>query len=143
MPNKHFYVAVGAAHGAVLASYIYARRHALYEKFAVVRRCYRRDPDWPLYLPFLLLPFSLWGLVPDILHALRILPKEVTRKPLFDVFFFHSTFERWEDENATLDWVLNNLGSAVLAVLGLGVMVFYVRYARRLRQQLEVPQNGR
>ena len=100
-----------------------------------MRQLYRWDRDWFLYFPIIIGLFGLIGLVPDILHALHILPKEVTRGPFFDLFYFHSTFERLEDINHPLDWFLNTVGSIALILIALGVMIFYIRLIKRIQTE--------
>lgn len=131
MPNKHFYVAIGAAHGALAAALLHRYQHRLAARWRWFRRLCRRNPDWFLYFPAIYLPFVVWAVMPDLLHGLAILPKEVTRGPLFDIFYLHSSFERWEDSYLVLDRVLNAIGSVTLLTLGLGNLIFYVRAYRR------------
>lgn len=131
MPNKHFYVAVGAAHGAVAAYLIHRYRHRLRQRWGWFRNFSRQHPDWHLWYPVLFVPFIVWALIPDLLHASALLPKQETRGPLFDLFFLHSSFERWEDQYPFLDRLLNATGSLLLLAIGLGNFVFYVRAWRR------------
>lgn len=132
MPNKHVYLAIGAAHGAALATYIYHHRRKWFTKYRWVRRLYRWDRDWVLYLPILMPLIGLWGLVPDLLHGTGVLSKAETRQPFFDLFFFHSTFEMLEDSSATLDHWLNTAGSLILIILSIGLFVSYVQRAKEL-----------
>lgn len=131
MPNKHFYFALGATHGASVAAWIYRRRHAWYPRYAWVRGLYRRDRDWTLYLPFVMVAFGLLALVPDILYGLGILPKPVIRSAAFNLFYGYAWFERSEDLDPLLDWLFNTIGSLLLYALALGVLGFYAREAAR------------
>lgn len=117
-------------------------RQRLYSRHAWFRALYRWRRDWFLYFPLAFVPFALWGLVPDILHATDVLPKEVTRGPLFNLFFFHSWFEWLEDAHPRIDWLLNSLGSLVLLVVAVGTQVFYWREYRRA-SAIRPPQAGR
>jgi len=127
MPNKHFYVAMGAAHGAMAAHLVRQHRHRLRQRWRWFRHFSRRHPDWYLWFPIIYVPFIIWALLPDLLHASAVLPKEVTRGPLFDLFYLHSSFERWEDQYPRVDRLLNAIGSLLLVGIGLGNFVFYVR----------------
>lgn len=135
MPNKHFYFAIGATHGAAIAAYVYYNRRAWYAKYRWVRRLYRWDRDWPLYLPLIMPLIGLWGLIPDILHGTGFLDKASTRLPFYDLFFFHSTFEMIEDSNKMLDHWLNTSGSILLFLLSMGLFVFYGKKARELLKE--------
>jgi len=135
MPNKHFYFALGAAHGAVIAYVVRKSRYWLSRRFRVVRRLYRLDRDWFLYFPFFIGFVGVIALVPDILHGLGILPKETTRGAFFNIFFFHSYFEWLEDNNPIADWLMNSLGSLILLLLALGTLIFYVREIHRIRNK--------
>jgi|GEM_PF-5418585 len=132
MPNKHVYLAIGAAHGAAIATYIYHRRRAWFAKYRWVRRLYRWDRDWVLYLPILMPLIGLWGLIPDILHGTGVLSKAETRAPFFDLFFFHSTLEILEDNNRSIDYWLNIGGSFLLFILSVGLFVFYNKKSQEL-----------
>lgn len=107
MPNKHFYFVLGATHGALVAAWIYRRRHAWYPRYAWVRGLYRRDRDWTLYLPFVMVAFGLLALVPDILYGLGILPKPVIRSAAFNLFYGYAWFERSEGLDPLLDWLIS------------------------------------
>lgn len=135
MPNKHFYVAVGAAHGVLLVVALRSARHWLYRHTRWMRSLYRWDRDWFLYFPALIAAVSVWGLIPDILHGLSLLPKAVTRSDIFNIFFFHSLWEKLEDSSAALDWILNLSGLVLLLAISLGIMIFYVREIKRIERQ--------
>lgn len=132
MPNKHFYFALGAAHGALAVWAVRKSRHWLFERAAWMRSLYRWDRDWFLYFPGLVGLVGLWGLVPDFLHASGLVAKEITRSAGFNIFFFHSFFERIEDAYPRVDWLLNLTGSALLFLLALGMLCFYAKEAKRL-----------
>jgi hypothetical protein len=132
MPNKHFYFALGAAHGALISYAVRKSRYWLSNKFRVVRKIYRIDRDWFLYFPFFIAFMGVIALLPDILHGLHILPKETTRSEVFNIFFFHSYFEWLEDVNPLADWLLNSIGSAVLLLLSMGILFFYIREVKRI-----------
>lgn len=131
MPNKHFYVALGAASGVIAAYMLHRHLPGLRRRWPVLHRFCLRHPDGFLWYPMLGLPFIVWALLPDLLHASALLPKTVTRGPLFDLFYLHSSFERWEDLHPRLDHVLNTVGSLLLLLIGLGNFVFYVRIWHR------------
>ena len=135
MPNKHFYVAMGAASGVAFVAFVRRQRKAWYERHRWFRRLYRWNRDWFLYFPLMYLPFITWALIPDILHGTALVDKAVTRGPMFDVFYLHSSFERWEDQYLVLDWMLNTIGSLALLAIGIGTFAFYVRlYQQRVQQ---------
>jgi len=69
--------------------------------------------------------------LPDIFHALGVFPKEVTRSPMFDIFFFHSTFEQIENTMPVIDRYLNWLGQLFLVVIALGTMLYYIYQAKQ------------
>ncbi len=131
MPEKHFYFSVGAVVGSAACSLIAKSRHSLRQKSAFFQWLYRKEPHWFLYFPVVIFLVGLWGLVPDFLHAFSLLPKMETRTAIFDVFFFHSTFEHIENTSPVLDRYLNLLGEFLLMVICLGIMIYYVRQAKR------------
>ena len=134
MPNKHFYFAMGATNGVLVVYALRKARHWLFPRARWIRRLYRFDRDWFLYFPVVIALFGLLALTPDILHALQILPKAVTRSPFFNLFYFHSYFEWLEDASPRADWFLNTIGSAILAAIAPGILVFYVREIGRIRK---------
>lgn len=127
MPNKHFYLAIGASNGVLVAHLVHRHRDWLRQHWRWFHAFCRRHPDWFLWHPLFSVPFIVWALLPDLLHASGLLPKAVTRGPMFDLFYLHSSFERWEDRYTVLDRVLNVTGSLLLVAIGLGQFVFYVR----------------
>ena len=131
MPEKHFYFAVGAAVGSVACVYLAKVRHGLAKHSAFVGWLYRKEPQWFLYFPVVIFFFGLWGLVPDIVHWSGLLPKEDTRSGIFDIFFFHSTFEHIENTQPLVDRWLNIAGEVILVSIALGVMFYYVRQAKK------------
>ena len=131
MPEKHFYFAVGAVTGAAVCVAVAKARHKLRETNGFVRWLYRKEPHWFLYFPVVIFLVGLWGLIPDIVHLLGLLPKEVTRSAIFDLFFFHSTLEYIEDTQPVLDRYLNLLGEFLLVVICLSVMVYYVKQVKK------------
>jgi len=137
MPNKHFYFAMGAANGVLVAYAIRKARHWLYQHTQWMRRLYRWDRDWFLYFPFLIGLFGVIALTPDILHALGILPKAETRGPVFNLFYFHSYFEWLENTNPKIDWLLNSIGSIALAMIAIGILFFYIAEAKRVVQTID------
>lgn len=132
MPNKHFYFALGAANGAVVAYCVRKARRWLFKQFKIVRRLYRLDRDWFLYFPFFIGVMGLIALTPDILHALHVLPKDMTRSGFFNLFYFHSYFEWLEDESASANWVMNITGSVFLFCLALSIFIFYVNQVKNI-----------
>lgn len=142
MPNKHFYVAIGAAHGALAIGLVRRHQHALRQRFRGLGRLARLWPEWALWSPLLQLPFMAWALVPDLLHASGLLPKTVTRGPAFDLFFLHSSFERWEDLYPRLDHVFNAAGSVLLFAIALGNVLFYIRAYHRKAHRLNAPRRA-
>lgn len=131
MPNKHFYFALGACNGVAIVYAVRATRHWLFRKYRWMRALYRWDRDWFLYFPVVIGLFGILALTPDILHASHILPKEVTRGPLFNLFYFHSYFEWLENVRPETDRILNALGSIVLLGIAIGCLWFYVKEAKR------------
>lgn len=131
MPEKHFYFAVGAVAGSAVCAVVAKKRHQWRETSRFFQWLYRKEPHWFLYCPVIIFFTGMWGLIPDIVHFLGLLPKEVTRSALFDVFFLHSTFEHIENTMPVVDKFLNLLGQVLLAVVCLGLMVFYVQQAKK------------
>ncbi len=131
MPEKHFYFSLGATVGAVACTVIAKKRHVWRQTSRFVQWLYRKEPQWFLYFPLVIFFVGLWGLVPDIVHLFGLLPKEETRSGLFDIFFFHSTFEHIENTFPAIDRYLNFLGQFLLAGISIGVMVYYVRQAKK------------
>ncbi len=141
MPNKHFYFAMGASNGVVVVYALRKARHGLYQKARWMRRIYRWDRNWFLYFPFLIALFGIFALTPDIFHALHILPKEVTRGPIFNLFYCHSYFEWLEDANPSMDRLLNTIGSIVLAIIAIGILLFYIAEAKRIERVADKSTN--
>lgn len=131
MPEKHFYFAVGGVVGSAVCAVIAKKRRQWKETSRFFQWLYNKEPHWFLYCPIVIFLVGMWGLIPDIIHFLGLLPKEVTRGALFDVFFFHSTFEHIENTMPLVDRYLNFLGQVMLLLVCLGVMLFYVRQAKR------------
>ena len=131
MPEKHFYFAVGATVGAAISVVIAKKRHTLRKTSRFFQWLYRKEPHWFLYFPIVIFMVGLWGLIPDIIHFLGWLPKDVTRTHLFDFFFFHTTFEHIENTMPVMDYYLNLGGQLLLAIVCLGVMLFYVGQAKK------------
>ncbi len=127
MPNKHFYFAMGALHGAAVVVWVHSQQHAWFQRYRWVRQLYRRHPDWHLYFPTVIVTFGFLALVPDTLYALGILSKSAIRSDLFNVFYGYAWFEHVEDSSPRLDWLFNTLGSGLLYALSLAVLGFYVR----------------
>lgn len=131
VPEKHFYFSIGAVVGSAICVVIAKKRHALRKTNAFFQWLYRKDPHWFLYFPIVIFMVGLWGLIPDIIHFSGLLPKEVTRTHLFDVFFFHTTFEYIENTMPEVDSCLNFVGQLLLAVICLGTMWFYVMQVKK------------
>lgn len=122
---------MGASLGS-LASLLVAKWRVAYRSHShLLQYLYRKERHWFLYFPLIIFLFGVWGIVPDLLHAFNILPKDVTRSAVFDVFYFHSTFEKLENENPALDQLLNWAGEAILLVVALSIFVYYVTQVRR------------
>ena len=131
MPNKHFYFAMGALHGAAIAVWVHTQRHAWLKRYRWVRRLYHRKPDWFLYFPVVIALFGCLALVPDTLYALDILPKSVIRSDLFNVFYGYAWFEQMEDRSPRQDWLVNSIGSATLYLLAVVALLYYAIQARQ------------
>lgn len=127
MPEKHFYFSIGAAFGTLISFLIGRVRHKLQQSNILFRYLYKKDHHWFLFFPVLIFMVALWGLVPDIIHAFGILPKEVTRGEIFNIFFLHSYFEQIEDSSPVINRLLNWCGEIVLFGISLGIMYFYTR----------------
>ena len=124
MPNKHFYFSMGAWSGFIL-THIHHKIYVDSRKWGLNNSGNRRNLSVrriQLRLLFLFL-MGVFALVPDIFHMFGILKKSVTRGPFFDLFFFHSTFERIEDAAPHLDWLLNLIGSISLLALAILMQV--------------------
>jgi hypothetical protein len=135
MPEKHFYFSMGAVVGAGVCVYVAKKRHQLRKTNAFFQWLYRTEPQWFLYFPIVIFLVGLWGLVPDIIHVLGLMPKYETRSAIFDIFFFHSTFEHIENTNGVIDYYLNILGHFILVTLSLGVMIYYVSLIKRATKE--------
>ena len=136
MPNKHFYFAMGALSGTAISYVIRRSRFWLLKHTHWMNSIYKWNRHWFLYfLPFCVIILGLIALAPDIIHGFGILPKEVTRSRIFDLFFFHSYFEYIEDHNAAVDQLLNWVGEILLLVISTGVLLFYALYLRKLVYQ--------
>ncbi len=131
MPEKHFYFSLGAVAGSAVCAVIAKKRHALRETSSFFRWLYRKEPQWFLYFPVVIFVFGLWGLVPDVIHLFGWLSKADTRTHLFDIFFFHTTFEHIENTSPVLDYYLNLLGEALLIIITLSIMAYYVAQIKK------------
>jgi hypothetical protein len=141
MPDKHLYFALGALTGSGLSYLAIRFRSTLEQNNNFVKKLTNKVPDWELYLPALIFLVGLWGLVPDIIHALNILPKEVTRIDLFNIFFFHSYFEYIEDTNHRLDQIFNWLGEGILFIIAISCMCYYIHLVKKAISQHEHKSN--
>lgn len=130
MPDKHVYFAIGAAVGSGIAFVIGKNRHKLQETKQVFKCINKANKHWFLYFPIIIGLVGLWGLVPDIIHALGILDKDITRSSWFNIFFFHSWFEYIEDTNHQLDRVFDLAGQALLFGICIGIMLTYVNFIK-------------
>lgn len=130
MPEKHFYFALGAAAGSAVCVVIAKQRRKLRNTSRFFQWLYRKEPHWFLYFPLIIFLVGLWGLIPDIIHFSGWLSKEVTRTHLFDIFFFHTTFEHIENTMPVVDAYLNLLGQFLLAIICLGIMSFYIKQVK-------------
>lgn len=131
MPDKHFYFSLGALLGSIISTIIGRNRHKLQKHNIIIKSLYKKEPHWFLFFPILIFIIGLWGLVPDILHALHILPKEITRSYIFNIFFLHSFFEIVEDTYPNIDRILNWIGELILFSISVGVMLFYVHQIKK------------
>ncbi len=127
MPNKHVYFALGVTHGAFLVTWMHYRRRDWFKNYRWMRQLCRFDPDWFLYFPWVLACFGCFGLIPDVILALDLLPKEKVRSDLFNVFYGYSLLEHIEDKRPDVDHLLNTFGSLILYTVALGVLAFYAR----------------
>ncbi len=127
MPEKHFYFSIGALVGTILSGYIGRAKRTLQQQNVLFRVLYKKDKHWFLFFPILIFLVGLWGLIPDIIHALRILPKDITRSDIFNIFFFHSYFEYIENNYPVIDRIFNWIGEIILLLISLVVMFYYVR----------------
>lgn len=135
MPNKHFYFALGATHGVLIAIVIRCCRQWLAKRLGIIRYLYKQDRDWFIYFPLLIAAFGILGLLPDIFYALNIFPKEMVRSEIFNIFFGYAWFEIEEDISPYFDWQMNMAGSIALFAISLGSLIFYARYASNLINQ--------
>ncbi len=87
--------------------------------------------------PIIIFFVGVWGLITDIIHQLGILSKDETRTEFFNVFFFHTFFERIEDAKPVVDQYLNFLGQFLLFIVCLGVMIYYVYQAKKAQSGWE------
>jgi hypothetical protein len=134
MPAKHFYFANGAILGSMVVMAVRFKRKWLYEKFSWFRGLYSLDRDWFLYFPVVIGLFGIYGLIPDILYATGLLPKDVIRSDFFNLFLGYAWFESVEDlpEYSQLNQLWNWSGELFLSLISLGIMAFYIRLANRL-----------
>ena len=131
MPDKHFYFSIGASLGTAVSYYVIIARAKLEQNHRWIRKLNKKLRYWILYFPLIIFVIGLWGLVPDLLHASGLVDKDVTRGPLFNIFFFHSLFEQIEDTNLVLDRYLNWAGNILLFLISLISMMFYIRIIKR------------
>jgi hypothetical protein len=131
MPDKHFYFSMGALIGTFASFFISKTRHKLQQRHLLFQYLHKKDKHWFLFFPILIFIIGMWGLIPDILHALRIIPKDVTRSSIFNIFFFHSFFEQIEDIYPLINRLLNWLGEIILLSISIGIMVFYIKQIKR------------
>jgi hypothetical protein len=134
MPNKHFYFAMGATNGVLVVYALREARHWLYRRTRWMRALYRWDRDWFSYFPIIIGAFGILALTPDIFQALHILPKEVTRGPIFNIFYAHSYFEWLEDESESMNYLMNSVGSIALFFIAIGIKIFYISEIKRIRK---------
>jgi len=137
MPEKHFYFSLGAVLGSLICSLIAKFRHSLRKHNSFVRWLYRKEPHWFLFFPVVIFLVGCWGLVPDIFHALGVFPKDVTRSAIFDIFFFHSTFEYIEGAFPIVDRYLNWAGEFFLVIIALGSMLYYIFQAKKAIKKID------
>jgi len=144
MPAKHFYFSNGAMIGTALVVAVRLNRRNLYYKYAWFRGLYRFDRDWFLYFPAVIALFGLFGLIPDILYALEILPKAVIRSDVFNFFLGYSWFERMENlpEHSFLNELWNWSGEISLFFISIGIIVFYIRIANEIRGAARKKKSG-
>jgi hypothetical protein len=131
MPEKHFYFSIGAAVGTAISYLIGKNRHFLQDNKTIFKALKKQNRHWFLYFPVVIFIVGLWGLIPDVIHALGILSKDVTRGEFFNVFFMHSWFEHIENINPTIDQVLNWVGELLLVSIAIGVMIFYIKEIKK------------
>ncbi|PCH54275.1 MAG: hypothetical protein COC22_00535 [Flavobacteriaceae bacterium] len=110
------------------------KRRWLREHFSWFRRLYDFDRDWFLYFPVVIGLFGLYGLMPDILYAIGLLPKDVVRSDFFNIFLGYSWFESVEDlpEYAQMNRILNWFGEIILFTVAVGMLVFYIRLSNQI-----------
>jgi hypothetical protein len=142
VPEKHFYFALGATAGSAVCAVIAKKRHKLRNTSRFFQWLYRKEPQWFLYFPVVIFMVGLWGLVPDIIHFSGWIPKEITRTHVFDIFFFHATFEYIENTMPVVDSYLNFVGQLLLAVVSIGTMIFYVKQVKKAIQVFEKKRIG-
>lgn len=131
MPDKHVYFSIGATLGSGIAMLIGKNRHKLQQTNALIKYAWQINKHWFLYFPLIIVICGLWGLIPDILHALHILDKETTRSVYFNVFFMHSWFEQIEDKHYALDRFFNIAGQVLLFSICIGIMLTYVHFIKQ------------
>ena len=131
MPEKHFYFSIGAMIGTIVSTIIGYSRHKLQKHNFIFKALYKKDHHRFLFFPILIFLVGLWGLAPDIIHALKILPKAVTRSDIFNIFFFHSYFEYVEDQYPTINRFLNWSGEIILFSISIGTMVYYISQIKK------------
>jgi hypothetical protein len=127
LPNKHVYFALGATHGVAVVAWVHHKRHEWFARHRWMRKLYRWDADWFLYFPFVIAIFGLIALVPDILLAFDLLPKELIRSNIFNVFYGYAWLEQLEDREPAINHMLNILGSSFLYLLSIAVLAFYAQ----------------
>ncbi len=134
MPNKHFYFAMGAMTGTLFSWLLRKYRFRMLKSIKWMKSLYKWDRHWFLYFPILILIFGVIAWIPDIFHALGFVTKEVSRGPIFNIFFFHSYFEIIEDQNLELDQILNWIGEVTLFTISIGILLFYARLIQKIRK---------
>jgi len=137
MPSKLVNFSIGSSAGCAVALFVYYCRHWLYRHTKFMQWLYEHQRWWVLYIPFFIMIFGLWAIMPDILLALGLVSAEWTHSSAADIFFFHGYIEMLEHALPRAEnRLLSIFGEASCAVIYGGCIAAYILFIRRLQKEI-------